>query len=109
MKLNIYENKKVVKTYTADTYDLPFGVVEDIADVLDLDSLKTGSDAEILKLVGKGALRSMGTVKNLLKDMFEGLTDDEIKKTTVKEIAICLMDVATFTLTQLNIGGKGKN
>ena len=35
LKLKIYEGKNVVKTYTAETIDFSFGVVEDILDILD--------------------------------------------------------------------------
>ena len=109
MKLNIYENKQVVKTYTADTYDLMFGTIEDVAKAIDLDSLKTGTDVEIIKMIGKMLLSSMDTVKNLLKDIFEGLTDEEIKKTKVNEIAVVLLDVVKFTIQQLSIGNSSKN
>ena len=109
MKLNIYENKEIVKTYTADAYDLPFGIVEDVAEAVDLDSLKTGSDVEIIKMVGNLVLKSMGTVKALIKDIFDGITDEEIRNTTVPEIARCLVDIVTYTIGQLNLGTKGKN
>lgn len=108
MKLNIYEKKKIVKTYEADTYDLMFGTVEDVADAVKLDELKSGSDVEILKMIGNLVLNSMGTVKNLLKDIFDGLTDEELKKVKVSEIAVVLLDVVKFTLAQLNLG-KSKN
>lgn len=109
MKLNIYEKKKIVKTYEADTYDLMFGTVEDVANAIDLDSLKTGADVEIIKMVGKLVMTSMDTVKNLLKDIFDGLTDEELKGTKVSEIATVLVDVVKFTIAQLNLGGNGKN
>ena len=109
MKLNIYEKKKVVKTYEVDAYDLMFGTVEDVADAIKLDDLKTGSDVEIIKMVGNLVLTSMDTVKNLLKDVFDGLTDEEIKRTKVSEIAAVLLDIVKFTITQLNIGNNGKN
>lgn len=109
MKLNIYEKKQIVKTYEADTYDLMFGVVEDVADAVKLDELKTGNDVEIIKMVGNLVLNSMGTVKGLLKDIFEGITDEEIKKTKVSEIAAVLVDVVKYTILQLNIGLKTKN
>ena len=69
MELNIYEKKKVVKTFSAETYDLMFGTVEDVAEAIDLDSLQSGSDVEIIKLVGKLVMSSMDTVKELLKDI----------------------------------------
>ena len=106
MKLNIYDHKKVSKTYTADTYDLEFGIVEDVADAVKLDELKTGSDVEILKLVGKLVLSSMETVKYLLKDIFDGITDEEIKHTRVSEISAVLIDIVRFTIAQLNIGAR---
>lgn len=48
MKLNIYEKKQVVKTYEANSYDLMFGTVEDVANAINLDELKSGTDAEII-------------------------------------------------------------
>jgi len=104
MKLNIYEGKNIVKTYQADSYDLMFGVVEDVADAVNLDALKTGTDAEIIKMVGELVMKSMSTVKGLLKDIFEGITDEELKRTKVKEIAKVLVDVVKFTIAQLNLG-----
>ena len=75
MKLTIYENKKPVKVYTAETYDLMFGTVEDVAEAMNLDNLRTGSDVEIIGLAVDLIKRNMATVKDLLKDIFEGLTE----------------------------------
>lgn len=109
MKLNIYNKKEIVKTYEVDTYDLMFGVLEDVADAIKLDELKTGTDVEIIKMVGNLVITSMGTVKELLKDIFEGITDDELKNTKVSEIATVLVDVVKFTLNQLSKGINTKN
>lgn len=106
MKLNIYNKKEVVKTYETDAYDLMFGVVEDVAEAVKLDDLKTGSNAEIIRLVGNLVLNSMGTVKNLLKDIFEGVTDEELKHVKVKDIANVLVEVVQFTILQLDLGTK---
>lgn len=109
MKLNIYEKKKIVKTYETDVYDLMFGTVEDIAAAVKLDELKTGSDVEIIKLVGNLVITGMDTIKNLLKDVFEGITDEELKKVKVSEIAVVLIEIVKFTLAQLNLGINSKN
>lgn len=106
MKLNIYDRKKVIKTYTADTYDLEFGIIEDVADAVKLDELKTGDDVEIIKLVGNLVLSSMSTVKYLIKDIFDGITDEEIKHTRVSELAAVLIDIVRFTIAQLTIGAR---
>ena len=109
LKLNIYEKKKIVKTYTAETYDLMFGTVEDLIDLIDLDQLKNGTDAEIIKLVGKVIINGMGIIKPLLKDIFEGLTDEELKKTKVSEISTALVEIVRFSISQITKGTNGKN
>lgn len=106
MKINIYEKKQVIKTYEADTYDLMFGTIEDVAEAINLDSLKFGSDVELIKMIGNLVLHSMDTVKDLLKDIFDGVTDAELKHTKVSEIAAVLLDVVKFTLQQLNLGSS---
>lgn len=108
MKLNIYDKKQIVKTYEADEYDLMFGVIEDVAKVVRLDELKDGTDAEIIKLIGGAVLASMDTIKDLLKDIFDGLTEEEIRHTTVPEIGAVLLDVVKYTLKRLN-NLKSKN
>lgn len=109
MILNIYEKKKVVKTYEADSYDLMFGTVEDVANAVDLDKLKTGSDVEIIQAVGALVMNSMDTVKDLLKDIFDGLTDAEIKQTKVEEIAVVLIDVVKYTFAKMSKLNSKKN
>lgn len=109
MRLDIYDKKTIVKTYEADTYDLEFGILEDVADVVKIDDIETGSDAEILKMAAKAVIGSMDTVKYLLKDIFDGLTDDEIKHTRVSDIAQVLLDVIRYTIEQLNRGLTSKN
>ena len=114
MKLNIYSKdesgKRIVeKSYEAESYDLLFGVVEDIAEAVDLDSMKTGSNTEIVSMVGKLVLKSMPRVRELLMDIFPGITEEEIKRTSVQEVARVLIDVVTFTVKQLKEGAASKN
>ena len=108
MKLAIYEKKQPVKTYTAETYDLLFGTVEDIADAMNIDNLKTGADVEIIQMAVSLIRNNMDLVKDLLKDIFDGLTDEEIRKAKVREIAGVLLEVVKFTIAQLKMG-ESKN
>lgn len=109
LKLNIYNKRQVEKTYTAETYDLMFGTVEDLVDIINLDKLQTGSDVEIIKLVGDVVVHGLDIIKPLLKDIFEGLTDDELKHTKVKEIATVLVDVVKFSIGEISKGANEKN
>ena len=88
---------------------MPFGILEDVADTIDIDSLKTGSDVEIITLVGKMIIKNKNIIKELLKDIFDGITDEEIRKTTVTEMARVIVDIVTYTIGQLNLGNNSKN
>lgn len=109
MKLNIYKGREVVKTYTADTYDLMFGTVEDIAEAIKMDDMKIGDDREIMKMALGLITRSMDTVKDLLKDIFDGITDDEIKHTKLKEIGAVLVECVQYTIVEMSRGLDRKN
>ena len=109
LKLNIYEKKKVIKTYTTETYDLMFGTVEDLVDLVDLDKLENGTDAEIIKLVGNVVIKGMNIIKPLLKDIFEGITDEELKKTRVSEIVDALVGIVKYSISQMTKDSNKKN
>ena len=109
MKLNIYEKRQVVKTYTADTYDLMFGTLEDVAAAMNLDQMTSGDEKEILSMAMNLLQHGTHTVRDLLKDIFEGITDEEIKHTRVKEIAKVLLDVVKYTAKELGKMNTEKN
>lgn len=109
MKLNIRKGKNIVKVYTADTYDLLFGTLEDFADAIKLDKMKTGSNEEILTMAFDLIKGSKDTVKDLLKGVFEGITDAEIRCASVSEIAKVIVDVVKYTIAELGKGINEKN
>ena len=111
MKLNIYDHKEVIKTYEANEYELMFGTVEDMIHAAKLDKIESGTDAEIVMAATNLVTTSMDTVKDLLKDVFDGLTDDEIRHTRVSEIVNVIVDVIMYAIGHMSIfgGGKGKN
>lgn len=109
LKLNIYEKRKVIKTYTAETYDLMFGTVEDLLDVIDIDNIQADNRTELLKAVAKVLAHSMDIVKPLLKDVFDGLTDEELRNTKISEIVDALSNIVTYSINQITKGTNGKN
>ena len=83
MKLNIYskENRgEIEKTYTAESYDLMLGTIEDIIKDVDLDEMK--NDVAIATVV----LKKYALLKPFIKDIFEGVTDEELNRVKVKEL-----------------------
>lgn len=112
LKLNIYDGKKVVKTYEADDFTLMTGTCEDIINMIDVDKLIGGGlnneamGIEVVKVVAK----SFSKFKPFLQDVFEGLTDDEYRHTSIKEVAGVVISIVQYTVGELfNVGGNSKN
>jgi hypothetical protein len=108
LTLNIYEGKKVIKTYKAQTIDFSFGVVEDVLDALNFESMKTGSNAEIASMV----IKCSKQLKPFLMDIFDGLTADEVRHTHIQDIIKVFKDLyryATNEISQSVIAGDEKN
>ena len=102
LKLNIYNGKTIEKTYVAEEIDIMFGTVEDLLDVINFDNLK--DEQEVVKVV-------VATLKNLkpfLKQIFDGLTDEEIKRTKVKELVPLFVKIVTYSIDELK-SLMGKN
>lgn len=97
LKLNIYDNsgKNIEKTYISDEFELMFGTVEDILEVIDFDKLN--DEQQVVKAV----TAMLGKLKPFLKQIFDGLTDEEIKRTRVKELAPLFMDIVFYSLNEL--------
>lgn len=109
MKLNIYEKKQVVKTYTAETYDIMFGTIEDLIDLIDLENVDLDNNNDLIKVAGKVIAGGMDIIKPLYKDIFDGLTDDELRCTRLSELASVLITVLKFAIEQMTKGATGKN
>ena len=82
IKLNIYNGNSIEKVYTAETIDFSFGVIEDILDALDLESMKTNSKTELAGII----IKCSKQLKPFLKDMFPGVTDEEIRRTHIQNL-----------------------
>ena len=103
LKLNIYRNQKEIeKTYTADTYDILFGTVEDIMNMLDLDAfMGNGGTVSLMEATGKLVSGSREMLKPLLKDIFPGVTDDELRRVKAKELLAVLAGLTGFSLDEI--------
>ena len=79
LTLNIYDkNNEVKKTYKASEFDLMWGTIEDLVNCIDIDKI----DDNVA--IGKMILHVLPQLKPLLKQIFPGLTDSEIRCTKVK-------------------------
>lgn len=106
MTLNIYkkDNKnEIEKTYTAESYDLMLGTVEEIMQIIDFD--KMDNNVAIATMV----IKCYGQLKPFLKDVFPGVTDEELTRVKVKELIPTFKTIILSIMESLNLLKKGKN
>ena len=99
--LNIYDpvSKMIAKQYTAETVDIMFGTIEDLIDIIDVEKLN--DNMEWAKVIGVG----MKKLKPLLKEVFTGVTDEELKNTKIKELVPLFINIFKYMMSE--IGGLG--
>ena len=102
LKLNIYNGKSIEKTYVAEEIDIMFGTVEDLLDVINFDNLK--DENEVVKVV----IATLKNLKPFFKQIFDGLTDEEIKRAKVKELVPLFVKIVTYSIEELK-SLMGKN
>lgn len=112
LKLNVYENGKVVKTYTANDFTLTTGICEDVLNLVDIDKLIAGGlndqkmGLEIIKIV----VKLFPKFRPFFQDIFSGLTDEEFKQTSIKEVGEIIIKIIKYTIGELySVGGTSKN
>lgn len=102
-KLNIYNGKTIEKTYTADDFHLMTGTCEDILKLIDIDNMKLDNvnDNDTLMQIVTVVTKAFNEFNPLMKQVFDGLTDDEYRRTRIIDVAQVIMDVLTSTFAEL--------
>lgn len=104
LTLKIYEGKEVIKTYTAETLDFSFGVVEDILDALDFEHMS--NQTEIAAMIVKASKQ----LKPFLMDIFDGVTADEIRHTRMQNLIEIFRGLYQYATKELGAAaGDAKN
>ena len=102
MKLNIWGRvdgkKQIVKVYEADSYDLEYGTVEDVLHLLDAENIQGIMDESVqinqVLDVAKLVKECFGQVGPLLMDVFEGLTEEELRHAKLSNIVEVVKEIA---------------
>ena len=97
------ETKQLKKTFTTDSIDLMFGTVEDILSVIDLEKLN--DKTETAKMI----VMAWKELKPFLKDVFPGLTDEDIKGVKINEMIPVFMEIFKGISENMGIIVNGKN
>lgn len=104
--LKIYDNsgKNIVKSYESTTYDLMFGTVMSLMDLLKIEDVD--NQAELLKTV----YNAWDEIKAVLSGVFPEVTDEDWKHVKVKELLPIIVDITKFSITEmLSIPTDSKN
>lgn len=112
LKLNIYKGKNIEKTYSAEDFTLMTGTCEDIMKAIDLDRLMGGSLSE--EQIGLEIIKTVTKCWKMflpfLQEVFEGLTEEEYRRTSIKEVGGAVVQIVQYTVSELfNVGGTEKN
>lgn len=105
LTLNIYgrgeEKNTVVKKYTAEGYDMPLGVITDICDIVDADNMTDE------KAIAIAAVKGVRLISPVLKDVFPGVTDEELRNVKTKELITLFVQLAREAIGSFEILKKG--
>lgn len=109
LKLNIYNKKKIVKTYTTNDVNITTGIVEKIFKLVDIDKLLniSTSQDDLGKMILKVVIKGFSDFKVVILDSFEGMTEEEFWNTHFDEVAKVIMYILTNAISSLN--GIGTN
>jgi hypothetical protein len=112
LKLNIYDNGEIIKTYTADKAFITTGTVEDILQAVDIDGLIDAKkdDETLNKEIMQKVFKNIGLIKPFLKDVFKDFKDEDFKKTSISEVLKCVMQIVVYSVNEfMQIGDDSKN
>lgn len=104
IKLNIYKTgnkKEIEKTYTATSYELMFGTIEDVLDTIDID--KVGDKVEFAKMI----FACFAKLKPIILDIFPDMKEEELKRVKVAEIVPMFTEVVNAITENIGILNAG--
>lgn len=95
LKLRVNEGRENAKVYTTDTIDFSFGVVEDVLNIIDFD--KINNKTELVAMI----LKSSKQLKPFLKDLFTGVSDEELRTVKMSNIIEVFKGLYNYAIEEL--------
>jgi hypothetical protein len=95
--LKIYDEsgKNVVKSYESETYDLMFGTVMQLMELLKIEELD--NQLEMLKTI----YDAWGEIKTVLAGVFPKATAEDWKHVRVKELLPLIINIAKYSVSEM--------
>lgn len=104
--LNVYadDGKTVAKVCKASTYDLMFGTVMKLMELLKIEDM--GNQAEMLRTI----YNAWGEIQTVLTAVFPDVADDDWQHVKVKELLPLIIKIAKYSVSEMfAIPTDGKN
>lgn len=102
LTLNIYDGRKIVKKYTAESIDLSLGVIEDVIAAFDFEHIDINNKTAMIKTV----LKCKDQIKPFLMDIFDGLTAEEVRKTRTQNLIDVFRGLYSAVVEELGLIGS---
>lgn len=95
--LKIYDDKgqNVIKTYESTTYDLMFGTIMKLMELLKIEDMD--NQMEMLKTI----YEAWDEIKIVLSAVFPEVTDEDWKHVKVKELLPIIIQIAKYSVTEM--------
>lgn len=91
MKLNIYKNQnEIEKTYETEAYDLMYGTIEDIFEILD------GADGKSNKELMQVIRDNRGKLNRLILDVFPDMQPEELRRIKLRELVPFFVELFVY-------------
>ena len=100
LRLQIYRNGVIEKTYEVENFRIPYGVIQDVLHLVEVDKLN-----DEMAIAGM-LLEAFDLFDPLLKDLFPGLTDDDLRHADFVDIGLVFTGVARYAIEKLSKGLK---
>ena len=107
MELNIYKRGKVEKTYTTENHRVLFGTIKKLTKITDSITIDAIDDANFYNAILTIIPEATEAVEDVLYELFPELTEEEITKTSLEEIALIIFELIKFQSVQIKAAFKG--
>lgn len=95
MKINIYKNQKEIeKTLEVDEYDVMYGTIQDVLELLDEGIADLNDEEGLFKLIAA----NRGKLEALLLDIFSpvGMQKEDLRNIKVRELIPLFISLFTY-------------
>ena len=86
--------KEIEKRYEVEGYELPFGIIDEILETLDFENMDNTA-------LGLAVVKNIKQIKPLMLDIFDGLTEEELKRVRITELVPIIFEIFVGVKDQL--------